>query len=45
VREAFCQPGERIGGFIFIGHPGRDLEERERPPLEMVHKRWSHSAR
>src|SRR5437764_6525191 len=33
VRRAFCEPGERIAGFIFIGHPGRELEERERPPL------------
>jgi nitroreductase len=24
------RPGERIAGFIFIGHPGRELEER--PP-------------
>ncbi len=45
VREAFCQPGERIAGFIFIGHPGRDLEERERPPLEIVHKRVEPPAR
>ena len=22
VRSAFCGPGERIAGFIFIGHPG-----------------------
>ena len=30
VRRAFCGPGERIAGFIFIGHPSRDLEERDR---------------
>ena len=28
VNAAFCEPGERIAGFIFIGHAGRDLEER-----------------
>src|SRR5579872_1932091 len=26
VQTAFCDPGERIGGFIFIGHGARDLE-------------------
>jgi nitroreductase len=40
VNAAFCQPGERIAGFIFIGHPARELEERERPPLEQVWRRW-----
>src|SRR5947209_12283838 len=33
VRSAFCGPGERIGGFIFIGQAGRELEERPRPAL------------
>ena len=40
VNAAFCQPGERIAGFIFIGHPARDLEERPRPPLEGVARDW-----
>jgi nitroreductase len=40
VREAFCEPGERIAGFIFIGHASRELEERERPPLSAVHRLW-----
>lgn len=40
VRAAFCGPGERIAGFIFIGSPGRELEERERAPLEIVWKPW-----
>ena len=40
VRQAFCEPGERIAGFIFIGHPGRALEERERPSLSAVAKTW-----
>lgn len=40
VRAAFCAPGERIAGFIFIGRPGRDLEERPRPQLADVARRW-----
>jgi nitroreductase len=40
VRDAFCEPGERIAGFIFIGHAARDLEDRERPSLEAVHRSW-----
>ena len=40
VRSAFCAPGERIGGFIFIGHVGRELEERPRPALADVVRAW-----
>ena len=40
VRKAFCGPGERIAGFIFIGHPSRELEERQRPPLTAVWRPW-----
>jgi nitroreductase len=40
VRQAFCGQGERIAGFIFIGHSGRELEERDRPPLSAVWKCW-----
>jgi nitroreductase len=40
VRRAFCGPGERIAGFIFIGHAGREIEERERAPLETVVRPW-----
>jgi nitroreductase len=40
VRAAFCEPGERIAGFIFIGHAGRELEERPRPDLSQVWKPW-----
>ena len=40
VRRAFCAPGERIAGFIFIGRPSRELEERDRPPLEAVAAQW-----
>ena len=40
VRAAFCAPGERIAGFIFIGHSGRELEERPRAPLATVWRPW-----
>jgi nitroreductase len=40
VRRAFCEPGERIAGFIFIGHAKRELEERPRAELDAVWKHW-----
>jgi nitroreductase len=40
VRSAFCGPGERIAGFIFIGRPGREIEERPRPDLSDVWRPW-----
>ena len=41
VNAAFAGPGERIAGFIFIGSPGRELEERQRPnPAEIIRK-WT----
>ena len=40
VRNAFCGSGERIAGFIFIGHAARELEERPRPALADVAKAW-----
>ena len=41
VQAAFCAPGERIAGFIFIGHPAAELVERPRPDLTAVHRPWS----
>ena len=41
VRAAFCAPGERIAGFIFIGQPGRALEDRARPALSEVWSEWT----
>ena len=41
VNAAFCAPGERIAGFIFIGQPSRELEERVRPDLADVVRPWS----
>ena len=40
VQRAFCDPGERIAGFIFIGQPSREIEERPRPPIGSVWKAW-----
>jgi nitroreductase len=40
VRSAFCGPGERIGGFIFIGHAGCGIEDRPRPALFEVVRQW-----
>jgi nitroreductase len=40
VRNAFCGPGERIAGFIFIGQPGREMEDRARPALANVWREW-----
>jgi len=42
VREAFGAAGEheRIAGFIFLGTPGAEQEERLRPDFEEVASEW-----
>jgi nitroreductase len=45
VRRAFCGAGERIAGFIFIGHAARELEERPRASLSTVWRPWSPPSR
>ncbi|MEP7130533.1 MAG: nitroreductase [Sphingomicrobium sp.] len=40
INAAFCAPGERIAGFVFIGHPGRELDDRPRPPLGDIGRPW-----
>jgi nitroreductase len=40
VRSAFGDTDERIAGFIFIGSPARDLEERPRPDYDAVVRHW-----
>ena len=40
VRDAFGSTEERIAGFIFIGSPSRDLEERPRPMPSDVISHW-----
>ena len=41
VRSAFCGPDERIAGFMFLGSPGAELQERPRAPLAAVAKPWT----
>ena len=41
VRAAFCGPGERIAGFLFLGTPGVELQERPRAPLATVVRHWN----
>lgn len=40
VTAAFCQPGERIAGFVFIGKSPAEFDERSRPSLDQVVSRW-----
>lgn len=35
-----ARKGERIAGFVFIGSPGVELEERPRPAMEEVLSEW-----
>ncbi len=44
VLAAFGAPPERIAGFIFIGSPGAELEERLRPAYEDVASEWKPTA-
>lgn len=40
VRRAFAKEDEIIAGFVFIGTPAAELEERPRPALEDVASVW-----
>ena len=40
VNSAFARPGERLAGFIYIGSPGRELEERPRPDPAQIVLQW-----
>ena len=40
VNAAFCEPGQRIAGFLFLGSPGRELEERPRPEIDRIVRTW-----
>ena len=40
VRGAFGTAEERIAGFVFIGTPSRELEERPRPELDDILSIW-----
>lgn len=41
VRDAFGATPERIAGFVFIGTPGKPLEERPRPDLAVTVRKWT----
>jgi nitroreductase len=40
VLEAFGAAPERVAGFIFLGTPGNELEERLRPDLGEISSEW-----
>jgi len=41
VRDAFAPAPARIAGFVFIGSPGKPLEERPRPALDEIVSFWA----
>lgn len=41
ARALFAEEGERIAGFVFIGSPTKELEERPRPELGTIMRRWA----
>jgi hypothetical protein len=40
VRAAFGPEHERLVGFVYIGTPARPLDERPRPAMDMIVRRW-----
>jgi nitroreductase len=41
VREGLgLKSGERIAGFIYLGHPAEPLVDRPRPAFEQVAREW-----
>jgi len=40
VRDAFGAEPERIAGYIFLGTPGKQLEERPRPDPQKIISTW-----
>lgn len=41
VAEALGHAGSQIAGFIFLGSPGRALEERPRPAYDAIVSHWA----
>jgi nitroreductase len=41
VRRAFAADNEMIAGFVFIGTPATELEDRPRPALDEVVRSWA----
>ena len=44
IRQAFASGRDTIAGFIFIGTPAAELQERPRPLLEQVVSEWAPGA-
>ena len=40
VRQAFAREKERLAGLVYIGTPGKPLEERQRPAYDFVVSEW-----
>ena len=40
VRDTFGASPERIAGFVFLGTPSKQLEERPRPDLDKIVSKW-----
>jgi nitroreductase len=40
VTTSLGEPGDRIAGFVFIGSPSRDLDERPRPDMGEIVRAW-----
>ena len=40
VRDAFGTAEQRLVGFVFIGTPSRPLDERPRPDMSAIVRRW-----
>lgn len=40
VAAAFCEAGERIAGFLYLGTPAGPLDERPRPNLDHIVSVW-----
>jgi len=41
VRDLFGAAPERIAGFVFIGTPSKPLEERPRPEMDKIVRKWT----
>ena len=41
VRDAFGPADQRLVGFMFIGTPARSLDERPRPDMASIVRRWA----
>ncbi|WP_019833871.1 nitroreductase family protein [Sphingomonas sp. PR090111-T3T-6A] len=41
VAEGLGHPGARIAGFVFLGTPGKEPEERPRPDFDSIVSRWN----